>query len=224
MSTAISTSVHESWPALHIELVAVDSLIPYIRNPRQHSPEQIAQLAASMREFGWVNPVLRDEDQTILAGHGRIMAARKLDWPMAPVMTARGWSEAKKRAYVIADNKLALNATWDIDLLSSEIDSLVAEDFDIDLLGFSEADLSRLEDDLTEGKFDQAQHGDQTDTNGAAPPAHRADPDQCALTIPMTVSQRETIFEAIQKMKRDEGLDQSSEALWTICRHYLEQQ
>lgn len=221
--TASPTSVHSSWPALHIELVPVDTLLPYIRNPRQHSPEQISQLAASMKEFGWVNPVLRDEDQTILAGHGRILAARKLNWPEAPVMTARGWTDAKKRAYVIADNKLALNASWDIDLLSAEIEALNEAEFDINLLGFSDEDMERMADDLMSERFGDAEH--EPDSGGEkSAPQRTTNPEQVALTIPMTVSQRETVFEAIQKMKRDEALDQSAEAIWQICRRYLEQQ
>src|SRR5262245_7047797 len=133
--TATETSVHESWPALDVALVDIDELIPYIRNARVHSPEQINQIAASMREFGWINPVLRDEDGGMIAGHGRVMAARKLGWPKAPTMTARGWSESKKRAYCIMDNKLALNASWDADLLNAEIAALAEDDFDLDLLG-----------------------------------------------------------------------------------------
>lgn len=220
--TAPDTSVHASWPALHIELVPVDKLIPYIRNPRQHSPEQIAQLAASMREFGWVNPVLRDEDGTILAGHGRIMAARTLDWPQAPVMTARGWSESKKRAYVIADNKLALNASWDINLLNTEIEALAEDEFDLNLLGFSEEDLSRLADDLMGERFSSGTNQDANDTS--ASPRSTSNPDTVALTIPMTVSQRDTVFEAIQRAKREHTVDQSAEALWLICRLYLERE
>lgn len=212
---------------MNIEMVSIDALIPYIRNPRLHSPEQIAQLAASMREFGWVNPVLRAEDQTILAGHGRILAARKLQWPQAPCMTARGWSEAKKRAYVIADNKLALNASWDIDLLAAEIGSLQELDFDIELLGFSTDDLARMADDLAEARFEEAENSDQPQKNRAETPSASADepqaPDLCHLDIPMIVSQRETCFEAIEKAKRELSLDRSGEAIWHICRTYLEQ-
>ena len=219
--TPVATSVHESWPASNIEFVPIDSLTPYIRNPRQHSPEQIAQLVRSMEEFGWVNPVLRDENGMIIAGHGRILAAKQLKWTEAPVMTARGWSEAKKRAYVIADNKLALNATWDLDLLSTEIDALKADDYDIDLLGFSDDDLQRMADDLMSNRFGAAGEGGSAGSD-AAPRADVASADQVALTLPMTVSQRETVFEAIEKAKREFGLLQGPEALWRICRLYLE--
>jgi len=220
---SVQTSVHHNWPALNIELVPVTKLIPYIRNPRQHSEQQVAQLAASMKEFGWVNPVLRDEDQTILAGHGRILAAQKLGWPEAPVMTAVGWSEAKKRAYVIADNKLALNATWDINLLNAEIEALSDEDFDLNLIGFSDQDLERLADDLMSERFSDAQQESGDDGRGDSVPRSTSNPDQVALTIPMSVDQRQLIFDAIQHAKRTLSLDQSAEALWAICRLYLEQ-
>jgi hypothetical protein len=221
MAPTIDTS---QWPALQVELVPIADLIPYIRNPRQHSPEQIAQIASSMMEFGWTIPVLRDEDGVLIAGHGRILAARKLEWDVAPVTTARGWSESKKRAYRIADNKLTINSTWDIDLLNTEIEALAEEEFPLDLTGFNEADLARLADDLMANQFTEAQQPAQDppqDGNGAAP---RSAPDQVSLVIPMTVAQREGIFEAIQKAKRDYGLDQSAEALWQICRTYLEQE
>ena len=98
------------WPASNVEMRAIAGLVPYARNSRTHSPEQVDQIAASMREWGWTNPILVDEKDTIIAGHGRVLAAQKLGLTDAPVMVARGWSDAQKRAYVIADNKLALNA------------------------------------------------------------------------------------------------------------------
>lgn len=119
-------------------------LIPYARNARTHSEEQIAQIAASMREWGWTNPVLVDEEGGIIAGHGRVSAARLLGWPEAPVMVATGWSEAQKRAYVLADNKLALNAGWDKELLRSELDGLRADGVDLGLVGFGTDDLLEL--------------------------------------------------------------------------------
>ena len=133
-----------SWPADRVERWAIDRLLPYARNARTHSPAQIDQIAASMREWGWTNPVLVDEKGMIIAGHGRIEAARKLGLPEVPVMVAAGWSEAKKRAYVIADNKLALNAGWDEDLLAAELTDLRELAFDLDLVGFDAAELERL--------------------------------------------------------------------------------
>ena len=101
------------WPADKVERWPLDRLIPYARNARTHSEEQVAQIAASIREFGFTNPVLIDEAGGIIAGHGRVLAARKLGIADVPVMAAIGWTEAQKRAYVIADNKLTENAGWD---------------------------------------------------------------------------------------------------------------
>jgi ParB-like chromosome segregation protein Spo0J len=124
------------WPADKVERRSVESLIPYARNARTHSDAQIAQVAASIKEWGWTNPVLIDEAGGIIAGHGRVLAARKLKLQEVPCVVASGWSEAQKRAYVLADNQLAINAGWDNALLGGEVNDLHAEGFDISLLGF----------------------------------------------------------------------------------------
>ena len=129
-----------SWPADKVERWQIDKLIPYARNARTHSDEQVAQIAASMKEWGWTNPVLVDEAGMIIAGHGRVMAARKLGFDEVPVMIAAGWSEAQKRAYVLADNQLAQNAGWDTDLLKTELQGLGDLDFDLNLIGFDNLD------------------------------------------------------------------------------------
>jgi DNA modification methylase len=134
----------ESWPADQIERWPLDRLLPYARNARTHSSAQVDQIAASMREWGWTNPILADERGSILAGHGRLAAAQKLGFTDVPVMVARGWSEAKKRAYVIADNQLALKAGWDEEMLAAELTDLRDLTFDLDLIGFDEKELSRL--------------------------------------------------------------------------------
>ena len=132
------------WPADAIERRSVAALIPYARNARTHSPEQVAQIAASIREWGWTTPVLIDEEGGIIAGHGRVLAARSLGIKDVPAMVARGWTEAQKRAYCLADNKLALNAGWDTELLKVELAELAALDFDMPLIGFSGDELSDL--------------------------------------------------------------------------------
>lgn len=132
------------WPADAVERRAVSSLAPYARNARTHSPEQVAQIAASIREFGWTIPVLIDEDGGLIAGHGRVMAAVQLGILEIPVMVARGWSKAQKQAYVLADNQLALNAGWDEDLLRIELAELKADDFDLDLIGFDATSLDDI--------------------------------------------------------------------------------
>jgi len=144
-----------AWPADHVERRSVESLIPYARNARTHSEEQVAQLAASIKEWGWTTPVLVDEDGQIIAGHGRVMAARKLGIEEVPVMIARGWTEAQRRAYVLADNQLAANAGWDMDLLKVELGDLDLTGFDLDLIGFDDKTLAGLLQETTEGLTDE---------------------------------------------------------------------
>lgn len=129
---------------MEIENVNVEALIPYARNSRTHTDAQVAQIAASIREFGFTNPVLIDEASGIIAGHGRLLAARKLGMEAVPCIRLSHLSETQKRAYVIADNKLALNAGWDDGLLSLEISDLLADDFDLSLLGFAPGELDKL--------------------------------------------------------------------------------
>lgn len=129
---------------LTVEYLAVDALIPYARNSRTHDETQVAQIAASIKEFGFTNPVLIDEEGGIIAGHGRIMAARKLGMAEAPTITLRGLTEAQKRAYIIADNRLPLNAGWDFEMLAVEIDDLKDADFDVSILGFTSEELNDL--------------------------------------------------------------------------------
>jgi DNA modification methylase len=133
-----------SWPADKVERWPVAKLVPNARNARTHSEEQVTQLAASIEEWGWTIPVLVDEVGGIIAGHGRIMAAHRLGIEDVPVMVAAGWSDAKKRAYMLADNKLTLNGEWDLDRLAIEIAELRASDFDISLIGFSESEIDDL--------------------------------------------------------------------------------
>src|SRR6187401_3085749 len=139
------------WPADKIERWPVERLVPYAKNARTHSPAQVDQIAASIREWGWTTPVLVGDDATIIAGHGRVLAARKLRIPEVPVMVATGWTDAQKRAYAIADNKLSLNAGWDQELLGLELGELQILGFDLDLTGFSEQERAALASQGTEG-------------------------------------------------------------------------
>lgn len=127
-----------------IEHLPLDALVPYARNSRTHSPEQVAQVAASIREFGFTNPVLIDSDGGIIAGHGRVMAARSIGLEEVPCIRLSHLSEAQRRAYVIADNKLALNAGWDEDLLALELKELGEMDFDLLLTGFGGDEIDAL--------------------------------------------------------------------------------
>jgi hypothetical protein len=132
------------WPADKPSRKAVAELVPSARNARTHSPTQVDQIAASITEWGWTVPVLIDEAGVIIAGHGRVLAAEKLRITEIPIITATGWSEARKRAYMLADNKLALNSGWDDQLLRSEIGYLRGLGFDIGLTGFDRLSLDSL--------------------------------------------------------------------------------
>lgn len=138
-------------------LADVSELIPYVRNARTHSEAQVSQIAASIREFGFLSPILVAEDNTILAGHGRLAAALKLGLKKVPCVKENHLTETQKRAYIIADNKLSLNAGWDSELLAVELSELEGADFNLDLLGFDEAELSSIFDadkDVIDDDFD----------------------------------------------------------------------
>lgn len=122
----------------------VTELIPYVNNSRTHSDDQVAQIAASIKEFGWTNPILIDGENGIIAGHGRLQAARKLGYKEVPTIELSGLSEAQKKAYIIADNKLALNAGWDNEMLKIELTDLLSQGFALDVLGFDQADLDEI--------------------------------------------------------------------------------
>lgn len=143
---------------LQVTYKKVDDLIPYAANSRTHSAEQIAQIAASIREFQFTNPILIDGDNTIIAGHGRLMAARKLGLDEVPAIVLDHLTKAQQRALVIADNQLALNAGWDMEMLKAEIDALNFDGFELDLLGFNDGELHDL---LTEPNFSPGNEGDQ---------------------------------------------------------------
>jgi ParB-like chromosome segregation protein Spo0J len=137
-----------------IEARSIDSLIPYANNSRTHSDAQVSQVAASIKEFGFTNPVLIDEQGGIIAGHGRVMAAKKLGLAEVPCVVLDGLSEAQKKAYIIADNKLALNSGWDADMLKVEMERLGELGFDLSLTGFDDIELSGIFDgaeDLADG-------------------------------------------------------------------------
>ena len=128
-------------------LRSVDDLIPYVNNSRTHSDQQITQVASSIKEFGFTNPILIDEDNGVIAGHGRLLASKKLNLDEVPCIVLDGLSEAQRKAYVIADNQLALNSGWDIDKLQIEINDLLDNNFNLDLLGFDDSFLSTIIDD-----------------------------------------------------------------------------
>jgi len=154
------------WPAAgRIERRPTARLIPSARNARTHSPAQIGQLAAAIREWGWTMPILIDEANGIIAGHGRVLAAQMLGLEAVPVLVARGWSDAQKRAYLLADNQLALNAGWDQQLLALSLEDLRGAGVDLALIGFSAGELA----DLIGGGGDSGKVGNLADRFGIPP-------------------------------------------------------
>jgi DNA modification methylase len=143
-----------SWPADKVERWPLGSLIPYAQNVRTHSEEQVLQIAASIRQWGWTVPILVDDAGVVIAGHGRVLAAQRLELSEVPVMVAAGWSDKQKRAYSIADNKLALNAGWNEDLLRIELADLKALGADLALTGFGELELKALFAGSIKGRVD----------------------------------------------------------------------
>jgi DNA modification methylase len=144
----------KKWPADRVERKPVDSLVPYAKNARTHSDEQVAQIADSIERYGFTVPVLMAEDGGIIAGHGRVMAAKRLGLSDLPVMTAEGWTDAERQAYRLIDNKLALNAGWDENLLRTEFAELEGLGFDLGQLGFSPPELAGIRDTLATGLTD----------------------------------------------------------------------
>jgi ParB family transcriptional regulator, chromosome partitioning protein len=138
------TEQNNKWPADKVQRRSISDLVPYSNNSRTHSDKQIDQIAASIKEWGWTIPILIDEQNGIIAGHARVKAAQKLKIKDAPCIVAAGWSKAQRKAYVIADNKLAENADWDEGLLALELEDLTEFGFEIDLLGFDHGELIEL--------------------------------------------------------------------------------
>jgi hypothetical protein len=189
-------SIKTAWPADHVERRSVESLIPYARNARTHSDEQVAQIAASIKEWGWTTPVLVDEDGQIIAGHGRVMAARKLGIEEVPVMIARGWSEAQRRAYVLADNKIALNSGWDMDLLKVELQDIGEMSFDLDKMGFSVGEMTNLflETEVGETNVDEEWKG----------MPEFVDPDPCFRKIVVNFDKKEDVEKFFTLIQQDD--------------------
>ena len=177
---------------LEIEYVATDDLIPYINNSRTHSESQIKQIATSISEFGFTNPILIDEEQTIIAGHGRVMAAEVLSMDTVPCVRLIGLTEAQRKAYVIADNKLALNAGWDFEAIKTELELLKDLDFDIDLLGF----------DVTE--LDEILNGWSTDIEL---PSDNDDPVPVKITITCEELDKDDLLGVIQRAVDESGIE-----------------
>ena len=142
------------WPADQIERRDVSALVPHARNARRHTAAQVAEIAGLIREWGWTVPILIDEHDTIIAGHGRVLAAQQLTIADVPVVVARGWSDAQKRAYMIADNEVTAHSTWNKELLRVELADLAAQGIDLETIGFDAADIAAK--GATDGELPQA--------------------------------------------------------------------
>ncbi|WP_066018760.1 ParB/Srx family N-terminal domain-containing protein [Endozoicomonas atrinae] len=167
----------------------VADLIPYINNSRIHSDDQVLQICSSIKEFGFTNPVLIDEENGVIAGHGRLMAAKKLGMDKVPCIILAGLSEAQKKAYVITDNQLSLTSSWNMETLALEVEALQAEDFDLNILGFSDEEMNNLVI-----SFDADE----------VPPPELASGEKDTLrqcTFTLTDEQYETVMAAIAKAK-----------------------
>ena len=157
---------------LQVQVWSIDRLLPYIRNARTHTDQQVAQVAASIREFGWTNPILVAADGTIIAGHARLAAARKLKMTEVPVIVLDHLTEAQRRALVLADNRLALDAGWDEEMLRVELASLQEDGFDLDIVGFTDEELEDLLRDPEEAR------------NGLTDEDAVPDEQETAITVP----------------------------------------
>jgi hypothetical protein len=157
---------------LNVEYRKVEALIPYARNPRTHTDEQVAKIAASIVEYGWTNPVLVDGDNGIIAGHGRLAAARKLGLDQVPVIELAHLSPTQKRAYVISDNRLALDAGWNEEMLALEMAELSEAGYDLALTGFEDAEIEALlADEVETDDADQQADADEPDAGDDVPDA-----------------------------------------------------
>ncbi len=169
----------ERWP--------IERLVPYEKNARTHSAEQVAQIAASIQEFGFTNPILVASDDGILAGHGRLAAAKDLGLAEVPVVVLDHLTPTQRRAYVLADNKLALNAGWDVDMLAAEIEELEAVEFDLALLGWSPDELKGL-----------AENGWDSDIEAVEKHDENLDGIQAKIVVKLDGTYRDEVVEAIR--------------------------
>jgi ParB-like chromosome segregation protein Spo0J len=228
--------------AERIELWPVEQLVPFEGNARTHSAAQVAQLAASIQRFGFLAPILVDGESGILAGHGRLMAARELEMQQVPVVVLDHLTPEERRAYVLADNKIAENAGWDEERLAAELGALMEADFDLGTLGFSDDDLRRLTDGLELDEFEQLSQAQAPVTERAEPEGQEQgglalgreedDADATAengeveerhvFSVSMRWDDREQVLQAVAAAKAKHGLDGTAEALALVCREWLD--
>ena len=203
---------------MKIEQINPDKLIPYANNARQHDEIQIAQIAGSIKAFGFNQPILIDKENVIIAGHGRLFASLKLDLKTVPCVRLEHLTETEKQAYILADNKIALNATWDSQMLNFELSKLQEKEVDLSLLGFSEVDFARMQDDKDEQRLNDMieSHLDNEDSEKID-----LSNEMFPLSVMLEFEQRNIIFQAIKEAKQKHSLENSGQALWSICKEYL---
>lgn len=197
-----------------IEHLPIAELVPYARNSRTHSEEQVAQIAGSIREFGFTNPVLIDASGTIVAGHGRVMAARKLGLETVPCIRLGHLTPTQVRAYVIADNKLALNAGWDEQMLAAELAALKEDDFSLGLTGFSDEELNEL---LSADGLGECSGEDYTDKIDA--PVYTPKGDRPPIEALLDASRAESLIREIESAKLPKDVERFLKA--AASRHIV---
>ncbi len=228
--------------ASRLELWPLERLQPYERNARTHSDRQIAQIQASIQEFGFTAPILVDGQDGILAGHGRLEAARRLGLAQVPVVVLDHLTPEQRRAYVLADNRLAENAGWDLDLLQAELEALRVEDFDLEALGWSDDELQRLQDDLDLGSFEgvataagtervepERQEGlglglvgEDDDRDADATAESGQVEERHVFSVNLLWDDREVVLSAVRMAKEASGLEGTPEALVKVCREWMD--
>jgi ParB-like chromosome segregation protein Spo0J len=205
---------------MKIEQIKVDKLIPYANNAREHDEKQIAQIAGSIREYGFNNPILIDENNTLIAGHGRLYAAMKLELKEVPCIRLPHLNELQKKAYILADNKIALNSFWNPAMLDVELKLLQEGNVDLSSLGFNADDLARLADDKDQQRLD-AMVAD-AGIDDAEEDTNKGEDEMYPLSVMLEHDHRDTIFKALRKAKDEHSLENSGQALWAICKEYLD--
>jgi hypothetical protein len=212
------------WRAEEVVIRPLESLIPYERNANTHPEEQIEQIANSIRQWGWTVPVLIDEKGMVLAGHGRIFAAKKLNLEDVPCIVADQWSETQKKAYVIADNKLQEGSSWDYGVMASELKGLAAEDFDIDLTGVSNAEFqvfsgSESDEDFVFdfGSTTDSEHDGSADDFDADAPRKKTDEGYVEFAVVMREENKRRLNQRLNEIKVSHGIESNEDALMVMA-------
>jgi hypothetical protein len=207
--------------------IPVDDLIPYARNSRTHSPEQVAQIAASIKEWGFTNPILVDEDNGIIAGHGRLLAAQKLKLVSVPCIVLDGLTEAQKRAYVIADNKIALNAGWNYELLKSELEELDSIGFDLELIGFDAFSTVGNDSEFTLDNAGESESGDHYDDDPETTTTEPANPSKTMegyveFSMVMEKENRDRLYLILNRIKSAHQIEKLEDSLMVMVNSYAQ--